>query len=63
MKIAANPCTFHTEDWKNKQTTIYIPVTDDVMVNTRGIEQISFANGSFHVGNDQDVYKGSVNGN
>ncbi|KAK2157493.1 hypothetical protein LSH36_190g03007 [Paralvinella palmiformis] len=62
IKVPANQWTFHTDEWKNKQTTIHSPLCGDVMINMQMVEQISFETGTFHIGNDQNIYKETAEG-
>ena len=56
IPIAASPATFHTEDVKQRNETMYIPLTDDVLVNVRTIEQISYDAGGFFIGDHKGNY-------
>ena len=62
VKIPASENIFHTEEWKDKQTTLYDPLTEDIMVNMQNIEQISFGSGSFFIADDTGNYCGNREG-
>eukprot|EP00057_Strongylocentrotus_purpuratus_P004365 XP_003728540.1 PREDICTED: uncharacterized protein LOC100889051 isoform X2 [Strongylocentrotus purpuratus] len=62
IPIAASPTTFQTEDVKQKSETIYLPLTDDILVNMRSAEQISYGAGVYFVGDDKGSYARSSQG-
>lgn len=62
IPIAASPTTFQTEDVKQKSETIYLPLTDDILVNMRSAEQISYGAGVYFVGDLKGSYARSSQG-
>lgn len=63
LHIRHTPFVYQTEDWKPKGCTMYLPLIEDVMVNTRNIEQISFENDQFFLADDKGNYVGAKPGN
>ncbi|XP_072173306.1 uncharacterized protein [Diadema setosum] len=56
VPIRASPTTFHTETVKQTSETIYIPLSDDVLVNVRTSEQISYGAGVYFIGDHRGSY-------
>ncbi|XP_041475646.1 uncharacterized protein LOC121424113 [Lytechinus variegatus] len=56
IPISASNTTFHTEDVKQRSETIYLPLTDDVLVNMRSAEQISYGTGDYFIGDLRGNY-------
>jgi len=63
LHIQHSPCIYQTEDWKPKGCTMYLPLSEDVMVNTRNIEQISFESDQFFLADEKGNYVGAKPGN
>lgn len=63
LHIRHTPFVYQTEDWKPKGCTMYLPLVEDVMVNTRNIEQISFETDQFFLADDKGNYVGAKPGN
>ena len=57
-----NGCILESEEWKDQNTTLYRPLSNDVMINLRSVEQLSFASGTFFVADEHGVYKASQEG-
>ncbi|BFY99210.1 hypothetical protein BsWGS_02250 [Bradybaena similaris] len=53
---------FHTEDWNSSGSTMFSPVTEDLMINTRNIEQFSCSRGNFFVAGVDGVYSKTISG-
>ena len=55
---------FNSEDYKtgSRQSTLYLPVRDDLMINLTNIEQISFSSGSSFLADDDGIYCRSAEG-
>uniref|UniRef100_T1IMT6 Uncharacterized protein n=1 Tax=Strigamia maritima TaxID=126957 RepID=T1IMT6_STRMM len=62
LHIQHSSFVFQTEDWKPKGCTMYLPLTEDVMVNTRNIEQVSFENDQFFLADEKGNYVGAKPG-
>ncbi|XP_059176704.1 uncharacterized protein LOC131956272 isoform X2 [Physella acuta] len=53
---------FHTEDWQPSGSSLFTPLTEDLMVNTRNIEQFSYMRGQFFVSGVDGTYSKTING-
>uniref|UniRef100_A0A0B7A6H3 Uncharacterized protein n=1 Tax=Arion vulgaris TaxID=1028688 RepID=A0A0B7A6H3_9EUPU len=53
---------FHTEDWSPSGSTLFSPLTEDLMINTRNIEQFSCSQGNFFVAGQDGVYSKTISG-
>ena len=53
---------FQTEDWEQSGSALFLPITEDVMVNTRHIEQFSVATGNFFVAGCDGQYARTLPG-
>ena len=53
---------FHTEEWRERQTPMYLPVTENLLINTANIEQLSFTAGSWFLADETGNYCGSQEG-
>ncbi|XP_014663293.1 PREDICTED: uncharacterized protein LOC106805994 isoform X2 [Priapulus caudatus] len=49
LRLARNPCVLQSEQWKPGYETLYTPLQEDVMINLRHTEQISFSSGCFFI--------------
>lgn len=63
LHIHHSPFVYQTEDWLPKGCTMYLPLSEDVMVNTRNIEQISFESDQFFLADEKGNYVGAKPGN
>nr|XP_042908897.1 uncharacterized protein LOC107443204 isoform X2 [Parasteatoda tepidariorum] len=63
LSIRHNCYIYHTEDWKPKGCTMYLPLREDIMINTQNIEQISFENDQFFLADEKGNYVGAKPGN
>ncbi|XP_023231833.1 uncharacterized protein LOC111631759 isoform X1 [Centruroides sculpturatus] len=63
LMIRHNPFVYHTEDWKPRGCTMYLPLTEDIMINSRNIEQISFETDQFFLADEKGNYMGAKPGN
>lgn len=62
IPIAASPTTFHTEEVNQERETMYVPLREDVLVNARSAEQISYGAGVYFVGDLKGSYARSSQG-
>ncbi|XP_054714275.1 uncharacterized protein LOC129223919 [Uloborus diversus] len=63
LSIRCNNFVYHTEDWKPKGCTMYLPLREDIMINTQNIEQISFETDQFFLADEKGNYVGAKPGN
>ncbi|GFN94093.1 hypothetical protein PoB_002059900 [Plakobranchus ocellatus] len=47
---------FHTEEWIPSGSTLFFPLTEDIMFNTRNIEQFTSSHGQFFVADQNGQY-------
>ncbi|UYV64745.1 hypothetical protein LAZ67_3001842 [Cordylochernes scorpioides] len=59
LSIQHNSHTYHTEEWKPRGCTMYLPLREDILINTRNIEQISFEVDQFFLADDKGNYVGA----
>lgn len=62
LHIGANGLVYESEDFLPKGETLYKPLQEDVIVNTRNIEQFTFTNGSFFIGDESSRFNRTVQG-
>jgi len=62
LPIKASGLVYESEDCRPKGETLYTPLKDDVIVNTRNIEQFTFTNGSFFIGDESSRFNRTVQG-
>ncbi|KAL9951068.1 hypothetical protein ACROYT_G043663 [Oculina patagonica] len=62
LPINASGLVYESEDFRPKGETLYTPLQDDVIVNTRNIEQFTFTNGSFFIGDESSRFSRTVQG-
>lgn len=62
LTVRHNNYVYHTEDWKPKGCTRYIPLHEDIMINTQNIEQISFECDQFFLADEKGNYVGAKPG-
>ncbi|XP_077498866.1 uncharacterized protein LOC144109957 isoform X2 [Amblyomma americanum] len=62
LTIRHNASVFHTEEWKPRGCTMYVPLTQDVMINTRSIDQLSFESDQFFLADGKGNYIGAKSG-
>ncbi|XP_064607150.1 uncharacterized protein LOC135471753 [Liolophura sinensis] len=53
---------FHTEEWKPRGTTLFLPLLEDILVNLKNLEQISFNRGTYFVADNDGNYSRSIEG-
>ncbi|XP_064477101.1 uncharacterized protein LOC135390990 isoform X2 [Ornithodoros turicata] len=63
LTVRHNSYVFHTEEWKPRGCSMYLPLTQDVMLNMRHIEQVSFENDQFFLADGKGNYAGAKTGN
>lgn len=62
LTVRHNNYIYHTEDWRPKGCTRYIPLHEDIMINTQNIEQISFECDQFFLADEKGNYVGAKPG-
>ena len=62
LTIRASGLIFESENFRPKGETLYTPLKEDVIVNTRNIEQFTFTNGSFFIGDESSRFSRTVQG-
>nr|XP_054920214.1 uncharacterized protein LOC126517480 isoform X3 [Dermacentor andersoni] len=62
LTIRHNASVFHTEDWKPRGCTMYLPLAQDVMINMRCIDQVSFESDQFFLADGKGNYIGAKSG-
>ncbi|XP_042145325.1 uncharacterized protein LOC8052984 isoform X2 [Ixodes scapularis] len=63
LTIRHNASVYHTEEWKPRGCTMYLPLSQDVMINTRNVDQLSFENDQFFLADGKGNYIGAKSGN
>ena len=57
---------FHSEQWVNKDTTLFIPIVENTAIRVHSFDQITFPcegdHETFFVGDIEEKYTGSVRG-
>ncbi|CAG5117290.1 unnamed protein product [Candidula unifasciata] len=53
---------FHTEDCNSSGSSMFSPLTEDLMINTRNIEQFSCSRGNFFVSGADGLYSKTISG-
>ena len=62
LAIKASGLVYESEDFRSKGETLYTPLKEDVIINTRNIEQFTFTNGSFFIGDESSRFNRTVQG-
>ncbi|KAJ7351658.1 hypothetical protein OS493_036208 [Desmophyllum pertusum] len=62
LLISASGLVYESEDFRPKGETLYTPLQEDVIINTRNIEQFTFTNGSFFIGDESSRFSRTVQG-
>lgn len=62
LLISANGLVYESEDFLPKGETLYKPLKEEVIINTRNIEQFTFTNGSFFIGDESSRFNRTVQG-
>jgi hypothetical protein len=62
IKVPRTESVYQSEEWKCKQTTLYQPLTQDIMINMARVEQLSFASGTYFIADESGQYCGSKEG-
>ncbi|XP_032243132.2 uncharacterized protein LOC116621201 [Nematostella vectensis] len=62
LPIEAAGDVFESEDYKPKGETLYVPLKNDVLVSMQNIEQVSFSEGSFFIGDDSNRFSRAEQG-
>ncbi|KAG8189023.1 hypothetical protein JTE90_025466 [Oedothorax gibbosus] len=63
LSVRHNSYVYHTEEWKPKGCTMYLPLCEDIMINTHNIEQMSFETDQFFLADEKGNYVGAKPGN
>ncbi|KAK7508352.1 hypothetical protein BaRGS_00000591 [Batillaria attramentaria] len=62
MAIHKSGSVFQTEEWRSADTALFQPVTEDLMVNIRKVDQISCTDGNYFVADCSGKYSRTVQG-
>jgi hypothetical protein len=62
LPINSSNCIYESEDYKSKGETLYVPLRESVLVNVQNIEQFSFSEGSFFIGDESLRFSKVVQG-
>jgi len=64
LRVPGCDYVFHSEDYKtgSRQSTLYLPVHGDLLINLANIEQISFSSGVSFLADDEGIYCRSAQG-
>ena len=62
LTIHASGLVYESEEFRPKGETLYTPLQEDVIVNTRNIEQFTFTKGSFFIGDVSSRFCRTVQG-
>ncbi|KAK2179896.1 hypothetical protein NP493_465g01028 [Ridgeia piscesae] len=64
LRVPGCDYVFHSEDYKtgSRQSTLYLPVHGDLLINLTNIEQISFSSGVSFLADDEGIYCRSAQG-
>ena len=63
LEMKASPHIFQTEDWREKGGHLYLPLTEDTLLNIRNIEKITLASGNNFIADSSGGYTGTRDGN
>lgn len=63
LTIRRGAYVYQTEDWQPMSMTLYIPLEQDIMINTRTINQLSYESNYFFIGDSYGNYRGTKSGN
>ena len=53
---------FQTETWRSADSALFLPLTEDLLVNVRRLEQVSCADGHYFVADDSGKYSRTLAG-
>lgn len=62
LKHLDDESLFQTEEWQPSGSALFFPLSEDVMINTRNIEQFSYVQGNFFVANHEGLYSNMLAG-
>ena len=62
LPIPVSHHVFHSEDWKPKGETMFIPTQTDALINLQNIEQITVTKGTFFLCDENSRFKRSAEG-
>ncbi|CAL1538637.1 unnamed protein product, partial [Lymnaea stagnalis] len=62
LKHLDDESVFQTEEWQPSGSALFFPLSEDVIINTRNIEQFSYVQGSFFIANHEGVYSNMLAG-
>ncbi|XP_077981875.1 uncharacterized protein LOC144436887 [Glandiceps talaboti] len=55
IPLRGGPLVFQSEDIHGSET-LFLPLTEDILINMDTVEQISFSNGTYFIGNSTGTY-------
>lgn len=62
ITILAGYDFYQTEQWKSEDASLYMPVLEDIMLNVRSFDQVTFRSGSFFVSDLAGTYESTRKG-
>ncbi|XP_031569382.1 uncharacterized protein LOC116303905 [Actinia tenebrosa] len=62
LPINSSNFIYESEEYKSKGETLYVPLRESVLVNVQNIEQFSFKQGSFFIGDESSRFSKVVQG-
>ena len=62
LSIPANNCVYQSECVSCKSSIMYEPIREDLLINTRCHDQVSFASGNYFVADDNGTYSSTQQG-
>ena len=62
LTIPRSSSVFQTEVWHTADSALFLPLTEDLLVNVRRVDQISCADGHYFVADDSGKYSRTLAG-
>ncbi|XP_076463299.1 uncharacterized protein LOC143295470 [Babylonia areolata] len=62
LSIPRSEHVFQTEDWRSGDSALFLPLTEDLLVNVRKVEQVSCSEGHYFVADAGGKYSRSLPG-
>ena len=62
LPINASDFVFHSENFRPNGETLYIPLREDTLINTQSVEQFTFTEGSFFIGDEESRFSRTAQG-
>ena len=62
LRLPGNGFVFSSENFPDYKNALYVPIKQDLMINLRGMEQLSFDTGVFFTADDSQQYDSKKEG-